>query len=920
MKHLYILFFTILFQNFLFSQDSQLYYEGYFYVSTNKPLKNLIVTNKTSGNYDFTDEKGYLMIEAKAGDTLLYGKKNSRVVQAYDLKELKTIIESKNKSASANAIISNDYLTAINSNKKVDSTNFHQSKTNAKKIGGKSDRIQSIRRTDADYVIKNQVSKKLFYSGSLQLTTEFGSPNVQPKLQNQFLQGRNNNGALQWNGPETSEIFSFGPDISTLGFDGNPYAYDVNGRLVSKANSIGSAKIYNNSILRNTQKSSTFLSINSYFEKDYSRKWNAGLDLGWVREDLLIRDQFQDSKNFGVSFGKNNIFRNHNLSFNYKFNEQKATNTNRVGLFNRVYQNALLTPISFENKQGNLLFDLQRSYSSFADNPYFLLQNIRRYNFNEHQNALNLKLAKEDGKWQYYVSQSYENTQFSNFDSYKNWTYGFPNGIETERNQNNNNYNLNFGGSYSFRDSYYSNDKLYFNAIINHNDTKISYTNFENYHYHRFSQDYILRYKFSFKNVVFDNFNLEGEAGNGIYASNTTTKNEFFIPKLALSLDIKELIGYRLHAKFFGSIYKNVYESDFIKSYSNFLLTQIDDSQLNTYFPIQEVQSFNGLKSINNLESKVGIRLYHDYRYHLEGSFTNKKFTNDVFPVFENGQILLKNLVDHNYKSYDLNFGLQNFPFRYGNLQIGFNKTTSEVTNVLGDFQNAPISGFNSIYRGIVKDEALGVLIGTAYQRNENGDMIIGNDGFPLVSSEKKILGNPIPDFTMKFSYTQNIREFSLNIDVEWRKGGDIWNGTNANLDYYGRSANSAQQRNVSNFVFDGVLQNGSVNNIPVDFFNVDQPFDQNKFYRYGSLGVAENYIVKGDAVRINNITLSYSFRKAEFLKNIRLSVFAKNILLWSKNKIDAQTSFFDSDNGQGLNFYNLPSMRTYGGSVSFIF
>lgn len=81
MKHLYILFFTILFQNFLFSQDSQLYYEGYFYVSTNKPLKNLIVTNKTSGNYDFTDEKGYLMIEAKAGDTLLYGKKNSRVVK-----------------------------------------------------------------------------------------------------------------------------------------------------------------------------------------------------------------------------------------------------------------------------------------------------------------------------------------------------------------------------------------------------------------------------------------------------------------------------------------------------------------------------------------------------------------------------------------------------------------------------------------------------------------------------------------------------------------------------------------------------------------------------------------------------------------------------------------------------------------------
>lgn len=124
----------------------------------------------------------------------------------------------------------------------------------------------------------------------------------------------------------------------------------------------------------------------------------------------------------------------------------------------------------------------------------------------------------------------------------------------------------------------------------------------------------------------------------------------------------------------------------------------------------------------------------------------------------------------------------------------------------------------------------------------------------------------------------------------------------------------------ISNFVFDGVLQNGNINTIPVDFFNVNQPFEQNKFYRYGSLGVAENEIVKGDALRIHNITLSYNFRETVFLKNVKLSVFAKNILVWSKNNLDPQTSFFDTENGQGLNFYNLPSMRSYGTSISFIF
>lgn len=917
MKKVYLLL-PVFVTQFAFAQDSQMFYEGYFYVSNSKAQKNLLVTNKTSGNYDFTDDKGYLVIEAKAGDTLVYNKKDLRIIQTYDLKEMKAILDSKYKSEAANPILSNDYLASINS-KKNDSAGFIKSKVSAKKIGGNSDIFQYIKKSDSGYVIKKQTSKNILYSGSLQVSSEFGSANIHPKLQNQFVQGRNANGALQWNGPETAEMFSFGPQISTLGFDGNPYEYDVNGRLVAKSKSISPAKAYNNSILQNTQKSSAFLSINSYYEKDKSRKWNAGLDLGWVREDLLIKDQFQDTKNLGISLGKN-IFNKHKLSFNYKFNEQKATNTNRIGLFNRAYQNSLLTPISFENKQGNLFSSGQRSYSSFADNPDYLLENSRKYNFNQNQNIFNVKFSKETGRWQYFVGQSYENTKFSNFDYYKTFTSGFQNGIETERNQSIKNYNLNLGGSFSLRDSYYDNNKLYFNAILNQNDTRISYTNFENYNYNRFSQDYILRYKFNFSDVIFNDFNLDGEVGNGIYTSNTTTQSDFFIPKLALSLEIKDLIDYDFDAKIFGSVYKNVYESDFNKSYSNFLLTQIDNQQLNTYFPVQEVQSFNNLKSINNLETKFGVRFSYDYRYNLEGSFTDKKYANDVFPVFENGKIMLKNLVDHNSKSYDLNLNLNNFPFRYGNLQIGFNKTTSKVTNVLGDYENAPISGFNFVYRGIVKGEALGVLIGNAYQRNENGNVIIGNDGFPLVSAEKKVLGNPIPDFIMKFSYTQNLWDFSLNVDLEWRKGGDIWNGTSANLDYYGRSENSASQRSISNFIFDGVLQNGNGNNIPVDFFNINDPFEQNKFYRYGSLGVAENYIVKGDAVRINNITLSYNLRKIEFLKSVKISVFAKNILLWSKNKIDEQTSFFDSDNGQGLNFYNLPSMRSYGATISFIF
>jgi hypothetical protein len=54
----------------------------------------------------------------------------------------------------------------------------------------------------------------------------------------------------------------------------------------------------------------------------------------------------------------------------------------------------LLTPISFSNEQGNLLVDKQRSYSSFADNPYYLLEQNKKYNYIDNQKNIFLNLEK----------------------------------------------------------------------------------------------------------------------------------------------------------------------------------------------------------------------------------------------------------------------------------------------------------------------------------------------------------------------------------------------------------------------------------------------------------------------------------------------------------------------------------------------
>lgn len=211
--------------------------------------------------------------------------------------------------------------------------------------------------------------------------------------------------------------------------------------------------------------------------------------------------------------------------------------------------------------------------------------------------------------------------------------------------------------------------------------------------------------------------------------------------------------------------------------------------------------------------------------------------------------------------------------------------------------------------------------MGSYYERNAEGKLIIDDYGYPVKASGMKIIADPTPDFVMKFSHQINYKMFALNINWEWKKGGQVWNGTQAVLDYYGRSQTSGDERIIKNYVFEGVNSNGNANQIPVDFYNPNLAVGDNRWTRYGFLGVAENYVEKSDYVRINDITLSAYFDIGNFRRALGVSFYVNNIFLWQANQgVDSNQNFYDFDNSRGLDFFNLPSFKTYGCTVSFKF
>ncbi|MCD0479762.1 hypothetical protein LPB90_14970 [Chryseobacterium sp. LC2016-29] len=921
MKKVYLLlpFFAV---QCAFAQDSQQYFSGTFYNEKNKPQNFLKIFNKNKGVYELTDEKGFAIIQANVSDTLVWNNgKNTQVV--YGVYELKNILERQVNRKSVEKISSKDYENLIEK-PEADEFSIEKSYDSLRRNAGYN--ISAVRKlklkSDSTYKLKIQPTKYLVFNGSFSTSVNIKNRNRIPQTQKRYVQGRSENGSLVWKGPETNEMFSFGPDISTLGFNGQPYEYDSNGQLVNLSDKISPAKIYNNNLFKTTVGYSNQLNVNTIIKKGgYNEDVRLSLSIGQQKDQMYFIDQFDIANSFKAKFSTEILKFKMNAGFNYE--ENKATNTNRIGLFNRAYQNSLLAPVSFSNQQNAYLSNgLQRSYSLYADNPDFLFDQANKYNYYENIRQFNFDVSKNWGDFKLNISQAYENQDIMHRDVYKPSTNGFINGLYNRRDQKNEFYNSNILASYEFGDNDFKN-KFSLNYILNDRKVNINHSLDRDYFYKRTSQDYIFNYNLDYDD--YDDVEFGVNVGNSFYISNTSLKNAYWLPKANGYFTFKNLFNkYGSKLQLFGAYTQLATEPEMAKSYSSYATTQFSAQNSYQYFPLKEVETFKNLSNVDIKEWKTGFKFMLNGKIDFTAEYFNRKISDDIFLVFEGQNLVFKNLADHTYKGFEVNLNydriIANQNFSLGS-KASFFKYQDIVDRVNSGYNNLMISGFNDIYKTLSEGQVLGAVMGSYYERNADGKIVIDDDGYPVKASGMKLIADPTPDFVMKFSHNITYKMFALDINWEWKKGGEVWNGTQAVLDYYGRSQTSADERNIKNYVFEGVNYNGNINQTPVDFYNPNQSISDNRWTRYGFLGIAENYVEKADYLRINDITLSAYFDIGKFRKALGVSFYVNNIFLWQANSgVDSDQNLYDFDNSRGLDFFNLPSFKTYGCTVSFKF
>jgi TonB-linked SusC/RagA family outer membrane protein len=212
-------------------------------------------------------------------------------------------------------------------------------------------------------------------------------------------------------------------------------------------------------------------------------------------------------------------------------------------------------------------------------------------------------------------------------------------------------------------------------------------------------------------------------------------------------------------------------------------------------------------------------------------------------------------------------------------------------------------------------------LASNRFQRNANGDLIISQTtGLPLVLGDYTVIADRQPDFIMGFinSFTF-FNNFSLAFNLDIRKGGDVYNGTEEYLYVRGLSKRSLDRETPR--IIRGVLNDGLQNSTtPTQNTIVITPFFRSDYYSGGT--IAEDFVERDvNWIRMRDITFSYNLpskllKRQKVLKSAAITFTGTDLfILTNYSGADPSanannTSTRGGIGGVGMDYGNLATPR----------
>ncbi|CAM1373885.1 SusC/RagA family TonB-linked outer membrane protein [Tenacibaculum xiamenense] len=243
------------------------------------------------------------------------------------------------------------------------------------------------------------------------------------------------------------------------------------------------------------------------------------------------------------------------------------------------------------------------------------------------------------------------------------------------------------------------------------------------------------------------------------------------------------------------------------------------------------------------------------------------------------------------------------------------NRTTVQDLST-DDIPLAPIEGGTPFRILATNNGRYGDIVGFGYKRNDQGQILVGDDGTPLASDEQKVLGNFNPDWLGGFTSNFRYKDFSFRFLISSKIGGQILSRTDMILDVNGNSTRTLEGRETGIVVPNSIVEStGAVNTTAVPA--------QEYYQAVAGERIIEDYVFDADYIKLKELAIGYNLPQSLTSKlnisSASIQLIGRNLFFFHREteSFDPEVSGFNTRNAQGVELLSLPGTRSYGLNLS---
>jgi len=353
----------------------------------------------------------------------------------------------------------------------------------------------------------------------------------------------------------------------------------------------------------------------------------------------------------------------------------------------------------------------------------------------------------------------------------------------------------------------------------------------------------------------------------------------------------------------------------------NTYLPQQPNFGSNPRYTVPNERNNPSLKPEFTNEFEVGLEMnFLQNRVGFDVAYYDRTTENQIFPVASSATTGYTSRVVNagSMKNSGFEVMLRGTPIQSGDfswdVSLNFATYNNEVVELAEGVNNIIMGSTWAADVRLQEGEPYMAIFGQDFQRNDDGQIIVGDNGIPLVEADRKFLGTAIADYTGGLRNTFKWKGITASALIDFQQGGSLHSTSLQWAAYSGMLPKTAEGNiREEGMIINGVNEEGNPNTVAVD----------PQVYYQTIWNVAAPNVYDASFIKLREVRLGYTLPNRLLsnlpIRDVNIAFLGRNLAILSSDLpyLDPQV-VTGTGNIQGLENAQVPSTRSLGFNLSF--